>query len=152
MKETIRSTAVVLDLINPVSGEITTVQGTSIEQSKYYTVSKITSRINSMDVFTVMSQVCKSSKDIEIFNILVELHNSENKIVITNITALAKECGVGRNKLTLLLKRLEEEGFLYKFSAGVYLINGFMYVGKRVNSNQLRENAQKEWNKMNSQS
>ena len=149
MKEAINSTVVMLDVVSPTTGEIIKVNGIATEHSKYYSISKITSRINSMNLFDTMSKVCKSSTDIEVFNALTEMHNSSNEIVILNISSLAKQLKVSRAKLNTILKGLETEGFLHKYVSGHYLINAYIFVGRRVKSNTLREKAQKAWDSTN---
>jgi len=100
-----------------------------------------------MTLLEIMSKTTKSPKDIEILNHLLNTADRYNEVRIESITALAKELDVGRTKLTVLLKAFQDEDFFYKISRGVYVVNSFVWVGKRVNSNELREQAQIKWNK-----
>jgi len=148
MKESVSSLSVEVDVVSPTTGEIIKVNGIATEHSKYYSVSKITSRINTMTLLTVMSKTTKSPKDIEILNHLLDIADRYNEVRV-NITQLAKKLGISRVKLSRLLKSFEVEDFFYKIDTGVYFINPFIWVGKRVNSNELREKAQLRWNKTN---
>jgi len=111
-------------------------------------IKNITSRINAMDLFNVMEQVCKSSKDIIITNKLTEKVSKENEIRIDNISKLAEEFEIARSKLNNILKSYVDTNFMHKLDRGVYMINPNIFVGKRVRSNKLREEAQIKWNQL----
>jgi hypothetical protein len=145
MKEVVSRTMIEVDMINPHSGEIFKVQGSDEHISTYYSVRNITSRINSMDLFTAMEKTCKSSKDIYIVNTLFDKADSHNEIRLSNITNTAKDLGVSRVKLTTFLKRMVDTNMLHKLDTGIYMINPFMFTGRRVRSNELREAAQVMW-------
>jgi len=144
MKESASSLSVEVDVVSPTTGEIIKINGITTEHSKYYSISKITSRINTMTLLTVMSKTTKSSKDIEILNHLLDKADRYNEVRL-NVTKTAKELGVGRTKITTLLKAFQNEDFFYKLDVGVYLINSYVWVGRRVSSNELREKAQIRW-------
>lgn len=145
MKETISRVVVEMDAINPTTGELFKIHGVNEEQNRYYSVRKLTSRINAMDLFSLMENVCKSSKDIHMMNILTERVTRENELRIDNITNLASDLDVSRVKLTTFLKSLVDSNFLHKLDVGVYLVNPYVFVGRRVKSNELREAAQHRW-------
>ena len=145
MKESVSSLSVEVDVVSPTTGEIIKVNGIATEHSKYYSISKITSRINTMTLLTVMSKTTKSTKDIEILNHLLDTADRYNEIRL-NVTKTAKELGVGRTKVTTLLKAFQDEDFFYKLDTGVYLVNSYIWVGRRCNSNALREKSQLRWN------
>lgn len=147
MKEFEKTVSVELDVIDPSTGESFRVNGTSSETSKYYSISKVTSRINTMQLLTVMERTCTSPKDIKILNVLLDMAGSDNKIRIDNITSLASELGVSKVKFTLLLKSLQEADFFMKLDVGVYFVNPFVWIGRRVKSNELRESVQTDWTK-----
>ena len=149
LKEFNRTTTVEVDVINPNTGEVFTTKGANTETSKYYSIKHITSRINAMTLFNIMEKVCKSSKDISLTNKLIEMVSKENEIRIDNITELSKNFSVVRSKLNALLKAYETNNFLYKLDRGVYLVNPFIFVGRRVRSNKLREAAQMKWDSLN---
>ncbi len=150
MKEVTRSTSVELEATNPTTGEIFSITGEHRETSRYYSVSNITSRINAMDLLTTMANTCKSPKDIHILNQLIDTVYSDNTIRIDNISKLATDLGVARSKLNTLLKAFEDDGFFKKLDAGIYMVNPFTFVGRRVKSNELREEAQLRWLESNS--
>ena len=144
MKETYKTVTVELDVVDPNTGEMFQAHGTNTEHSKYYNIRNITSRTNIMDLLNIMSRTTKSPKDIEILNHLLEQADKYNEIRL-NITQTAKQLSVSKPKLTLLLKALVENNFFHKLDKGVYFVNPFIFVGRRCNSNKLREEAQKRW-------
>lgn len=148
MKEFTNTTTVEVDIINPSTGEMFTATGSNTESSKYYSIKNITSRINAMDLFNVMEQVCKSSKDITITNQLTEMVSKENEIRIDNISQLAAKFGIARSKLNSILKNYVDAGFMHKLDRGVYMVNPTIFVGRRVRSNLLREAAQLKWDQL----
>jgi hypothetical protein len=148
MKETVAKTVVALELINPETGETTHVKGESVKSSKYYSIKNITTRINNMDLLTVMELTCKSSKDIRLFNNITESVDSTGRIRFDSIKATAEKFEVSREKLTRFLKLLTENNFTVKLDKGVYMVNPFIFIGKRIRSNADRETLQAEWNEL----
>jgi len=144
MKETRRRTVVEIDVMDSTTGELFKAEGFNEVTERYYSIKNITSRINAMDLLAKMEETCKSPKDIRILNLLLDKHDSENKIRIDNVTNLAKELNISRSKLNELLKRWTNSYLLYKLDKGVYFINPFIFVGRRLRSNRLREAAQHE--------
>ena len=98
-----------------------------------------------MTLFTVMEKVCKSSKDIMMMNHLTEMVDNKNVIRIENISSLAKDMELSRAKLTSFLKLLVDNNFTNKLDRGVYMVNPYIFIGRRVRSNELRESAQRQW-------
>lgn len=78
-------------------------------------------------------------------NMLLDESNSDGQIVIINISAKAEEFGVARSKLNNILSTATKEHFLFKVDKGVYSINPYIFIGKKVRSNEVRERLQKEW-------
>ena len=148
MKEVIKSTAVELEATNPSTGETFRIAGTAKESSRYYSISNITSRINAMDLLTTMANTCKSPKDINVLNQLLDTVDNSNIIRISNISKLAVDMEVSRSKLNALLKAFEEDHFFKKLDIGIYMVNPFIFIGKRVRSNELREAAQIHWTEL----
>ncbi len=101
--------------------------------------------INTYEFLTRMSKACKSSKDISIFKYILDGININNIVIIDNISKLAIEMDISRQKLTDMLKLLEEVSLIKKIDRGIYMINPFIFVGKRVRTNALREKAQTNW-------
>lgn len=151
MKETTKTSSVVLEVINPSTGQKFLTKGSSQETNKYYSIKNITTRVNSMDLLNVLSKICKSPKDLNIMNNLLEEANSEGKIVIPNISAKSKEFSIARSKLNEILKNAVKNNFFCKLDKGVYFINPFIFIGKRVRSNEMREALQKTWIDINKQ-
>jgi predicted GIY-YIG superfamily endonuclease len=108
-------------------------------------IKNLTSRCNMIDLLTVMANVCKSSKDIATFNKLLDLANGDNALEFDSVTSLAAQLEMPRPTLSLMLSALVREQFLYKETTKKYSINPFMFTGKRVRSNEQRENLQSQW-------
>ena len=144
MRERRSRTVIELDVLDH-NGEIRPFKAVEDNVDTYYSITNITSRINAMDMFTIMEKTCKSAKDISVFNALTERTDKENKVRIDNISDLAKTLEVSRPKLTMFLKALVTNGFFHKLDRGVYMINPIIFVGRRVRSNTLRAEAQMFW-------
>lgn len=150
MKEFNEEFIVNFELTNPKTGENIPIQGTSKSTSKYYNITKLTSRINSMNLFELQEKICKSSTDIKIFRILLENADRYNETRI-NVTKLSKELNISRRKLTNFLKLAlntkssEDESLLLKLDIGIYFVNPFIFSSKSMRSNKLREQAQEKW-------
>ena len=144
MRERRSRTVIELDVLDH-NGEIRPFKAVEDNVDTYYSITNITSRINAMDMFTIMEKTCKSAKDISVFNALTERTDKENKVRIDNISDLAKTLEVSRPKLTMFLKALVTNGFFHKLDRGVYMINPIIFVGRRVRSNALRAEAQANW-------
>jgi hypothetical protein len=148
MKESKTVTKLAIDTINATTGELVTLNSVVEETSKYYNVKSITSRINNMNLFTIMSKILKSSKDIATLGSLLEMSDHNNNISINNISRLSKELNIGRSKLSSILKDMCEvkpEPMFIKIDVGIYFVNPFIFIGKRVRSNANRERVQAEW-------
>lgn len=145
MKEVTNTTSVTLEVINPTTGEIFDVKGRNSETIRYYSISKVTSRVNVVQLLNSMEKICKSPKDIRLLNCLLDKINTDGFIVISNMAGFAKELEVSRSKLNELFKRGEETGFFKKEGTGVYRVNPFVFIGKRTRSNADRERLQIEW-------
>lgn len=145
MKEVTESIAVELYVTDPDTGERLNVSGTKRVTSAYYSVREITSRINAMNLLTVLAKVCKSPRDLEAVNYLLDTGNSEGRVVVSNVTETAKTLGVARSKLNTILKGCVDERLFHKEGTGVYFVNPFIFIGKRVRSNEAREELQRQW-------
>ena len=146
MKESIKTTSVEFDMVNRITGEVMAVEGTTVEVSKYYSVSKITTRMNMTDLFSVQAEICTSSKDITLLSKLLDSMSGENRIVIVNQTKTAKKYGTTRVALSRMLNKLSSSRLGCKEDTGMYWINPYIVIGKRTRSNQAREDLQVEWN------
>jgi hypothetical protein len=118
---------------------------TTEKVNTFYSIKNLTSRCNMIDLLTVMANVCKSSKDIATFNKLLDLANGDNALEFDSVTSLAAQLEIPRPTLSLMLSALVREQFLYKETTKKYSINPFMFTGKRVRSNEQRENLQSQW-------
>jgi len=145
MKITTKETVVTLETYSPITGEVIPVEGRKVKSDKYYSIQKITTRINAMTFLEVLTKTCKSSKDIEIVNFILDKQKSDGNIYIPNITKEAENMDISRSKLNKILKELLNNNLLYKKEKGIYLVNPFIFIGKKVRSNEAREKLQQEW-------
>ncbi len=77
--------------------------------------------------------------------------DKQNEIRISNIGKLAKDLDVSRQKLTTFLKSTEEvrpDRLTIKLDTGVYMVNPMVFTGKRIRSNEQREEAQMIWKEL----
>lgn len=109
------------------------------------TTKRLTTRCNMIDLLNVMAEVCKSSKDIKTLNSLLDLATDNNSLEITTVTALASSLEVPRTTLSTLLTSLVKADLLRKESSKLYHFNPFIFIGKRVRSNEVREALQSKW-------
>ncbi len=145
MKETNKIMVVELDAVSPDTGEVFQIKGKSLISNKYYSILKLTTRMNHMDFVTVIEKTCKSPKDIYTFKQLNEEADKENIIRFENITKFAKRINVDRKRMTMMLKKLREVNYLLKMDVGVYFINPFIFIGRKTRSNAEREHIQELW-------
>jgi len=112
---------------------------------RYYSIKNLTTRVNIMNLLDIVATTCKSPKDTTILNQLLEMSDDTSRIRIDNVTSLAKELGVSRSKLNAILLAQVNGGLFKKLSQGVYFVNPFIFIGRRVTSNKKREALQTEW-------
>ena len=148
MKEVKKQVTINLEAYDSETGESHTFEATETIKEEYYSIRKITTRINNMDFLGTLEVVCKSSKDINIVNNLLELHDNNNYIRLSNISDYARNIECSRQKLTDILKRMQNSNLIYKTDRGIYMINPYIWIGRRIRSNKLREEAQLQWTKI----
>ena len=147
MKITEESIITKVDIVNRTTGEITSTDAVHEIKNRYYSISKLTTRINQMDLFTIMEDICKSSNDIHMMNVLLSTADRENEIRISNQKALAAKIGTTVRTLQKMLRKMEDvrpERLILKMDTGVYAINPFIFKGKRV-VNDVIETKQLSW-------
>jgi len=132
-----------LSVLNDVTGETFDVTGSHNISSKYYSIKKLNKRICVMDLFTIQSKICKSSKDILIFRDILLSTDKHNEIRF-NITEFSKSNGYKREYVTRLLKKFVGNDLARRIDRGVYLINPLVFqsIGS---TNELIEKAQSIW-------
>ena len=106
-------------------------------------IKKLNKRICVMDLFTIQSKICKSSKDIEMFRDLLLAVDKTNELRI-NITKFSDRHNYKREYITRLLKRFVDNNLAIRIDRGVYLINPMVFqsIGS---TNELIEKAQRTW-------
>ena len=145
MKETTTTCFVQMSAVNNDTGEVMPISGKLQTNDRYYSIKNLTTRVNIMNLLDIVATTCKSPKDTTILNQLLEMSDDTSRIRIDNVTSLAKELGVSRSKLNAILLAQVNGGLFKKLSQGVYFVNPFIFIGRRVTSNKKREALQTEW-------
>lgn len=143
MRETSEVTVVALDVVHPDTGEMFSINGRAVKQHKYYNIRNLNFKGNIMDLFTYQAELCRSSKDIEMFRDLLFAVDKYNELRV-NISDFAVKVGVSRQRMTKFLADAVAIGFMKKVDRGVYGINPFVFRSKGSN-NETIEKAQREW-------
>lgn len=124
----------------------TTEDGTKIEfkaevttNKEFYPVNEVDEKVNLMGLFKIMSEICKSGKDIKLLGQIIDYANGKNEIWLGNQTKLAEEFGVSRKHLSQLLKRAEEAKLLHKLDVGIYLLNPYKVLGESASKRTYKE-------------
>jgi len=135
-----------IDVVSPFTGEVVSTSAEVLSTSKYYIIKKLNKRICIMDLFTMQSKICNSSKSIEIFRDILYSTDKDN-IFNKNITKFAKLNGFTRQQVSLVLKKFVDIGLAKRVDRGEYLINPLAFQSKG-STNELIEKAQIEWEKL----
>ena len=152
MKTTNRITTIPLDVVNPQTGQCITVVGEHREVNTYYSVSKITTRINMTEFFKMQTIICNSITQVELLGKLLDMMTADNRLLIGNQSKLADQLGTSKGTLSKLLKSIVVNKLAIKDElTGSYFINPYIIIGKRTRSNEARETLQQEWSEINLQ-
>lgn len=143
MKEVSKSIQFQADLID-MNGEIHSIAATEYATERYYSIKKLNQKVQYMDLIEAMAYICSSSMDIKLFGIIFSELDENNSFHI-NITKRANELQVSRVKLTKMLKKASEIGFLHKLETGHYMVNPYIIRGTKFKSNQNFEQIQQKW-------
>ncbi len=92
------------------------------------------------DYDEMLEKVVKSNRDITTINYIKKKISKDFELHI-NITKEAKNIGIGRDKLSKVLSRLVEAGFLRRTDTG-FISNPFMYIPYKANDTV---DAQDKW-------
>jgi len=128
------------------NGELHPIEATKEISNKYYSIRRLNLKICYDDFITVLSKLCKSSKDILIFGKLFDKVDRENELRIS-VTKFCEKHDFTRSRVNKILQEAVEIGFVKKLDRGLYLVNPFIMKGKGT-SNQTIERLQKEWELM----
>jgi hypothetical protein len=143
MRESSERTQVVLTVTNPLTGDTFGVTGESETRNRYYTIKNLNFKGAIMDLFTYQSQICKSSKDIEIFRDLLFSVNRYNEFR-ENVVKFAKEHDTSQQRVSKMLTEAVAVGLMRRIERGVYLVNPFAFKSKGSDSETI-ERLQREW-------
>jgi hypothetical protein len=119
------------------------VTGNMTDTYEVYYVASLNGRMNMEALGKAQAQVCKSSKDIEIFWKLIGMLTSSNELHI-NTTAIAKQWHIDRSNLAKLLSRIVESKLFIKHKAGYYMCDPFI-IGAKSTTQQILEQLQMDW-------
>jgi len=145
MKETTETTTIEFDVVSRETGEMQTVVGTTVSENKYYSIRDITTRINQMDYTQAVTEICRTPQQGKLFAKLMDSVNCDNRMIILNQRELAKQQGVSIDILKRVLSKLAKSNLAVKIQTGEYVINPYIYIGRRTRSNEAREQLQAEW-------
>jgi len=147
MKVTKRQNLIDITFINESTGECSKMKATQKITEKNYNIKRFNMKIWFEAYNFVMESVCNSKKDIEIFNTIInelDLYNqfSSPHKEVTDLLNINKQ------RFSAFLKRLRDIGFIAKSGkVGVYKINPFVLVSKKIKKNEEIERLQYEWKK-----
>jgi len=147
MKVTEESVITSVDIVNRSTGETIPMDAIHHIKNRYYSISKLRTKVDLMDLFTIMENVCNSSNDIRLFKLILDLSDNQNHIRISSQKMLAKRISTSTRTLQRTLKKMcdiRPERLLLKMDRGVYQINPFIFKSKRT-TNATVEQLQAEW-------
>ena len=134
------------DLHDNTSGETFGIIAFPKNGEDKYTLRRLKMNIWSEGYTWVMRKTCNSSKDIELFELVLNQANRDN-LMIASISKLMALSGMSRGKISTFIKRLIKVGFLGKEDTSVYMINPYVYIGNKayVTSKTAKAMLQVEW-------
>ena len=118
------------DVLNKETGEIE--KEVFIKDVGYTKTIKQGWRMYYIDYDNMLEKVIRSNKDIQVIHSLKQMI-SRDFVLNINITQEAKKLNMGRDKLSKILSRLVDAGFLIRKDK-YFVSNPFMYIPYRANS------------------
>ena len=136
------------DLHDNVSGETFGIIAFPKNGEEKYTLRRLKMNIWSEAYTMVLRKTCNSSKDIELFELVLKQANRDN-LMIASISKLQILSGMSRGKISTFLRKLVKIGFLAKEDTSVYMINPYVYLGNKafITSRTAKAILQVEWAK-----
>lgn len=123
-----RTRSITQQILNEQTGEIESrIYNEDVSYTKTF---KQGWRMYYKDYDEMLEKSIRSSKDVKILHHIKELINKEFELHL-NVTKEAKKLDMGRNKLSVFISRLVENGFLYRAEVG-FKSNPFMYIPYRA--------------------
>jgi len=101
-----------------------------------------------MDLFTLQSKICNSSKDIEIFRDLLLATDKYNELRI-NISKFSEKNKYSRSKVMSIIKKSVDVELMHRLERGVYAVNPFVFQSIGSNNGTI-EQCQSQWKYENS--
>ncbi len=142
-----KTTYLNLELIDKITGESHGDFSTdTTETSEYATIKNINFKGNIMDMFNYQAMICKSSSDIEVFGILLDSADKNNRLILNQVE-YAKRYDINKSRLNRMLKQSVDVGFMKKIIYGVYEINPYVFLSKGLANGKYKdiEDLQNEW-------
>ncbi len=112
-------------------------------ESEVHYVKKLNARINTMDLFSIQAEICRSSQDIKLFGNIIALANAHSQLDI-KITEFAQLHSVSRDAVNKIIKRMLSTELLLKHKAGHFMLNPYIISGMHGGSKTI-EQAQMDW-------
>ena len=131
-------------------GDRVLLNGTTKTKSTYYKVEEINGGITIMTLFNALSKICKSGSDTQIIGKLIEMADSNNEIIVINISKFAETHSTSRESIKRLLSRATDEALFHKIDTGHYMVNPYIIMSKGLTAGgyELQENRQIYWRKI----
>ena len=131
------------EVFDSETGQTMNLVQSSIKETKYYTIRKLNAKVCIMDIAQAQAEICKSSKDIQVFWEIVDKLDKYNEFR-ESATTIANKLGVQRSKVTDIISKSIKVNFLCRIDRGVYLANPFM-IRSKGSTNEIIEKLQSEW-------
>lgn len=101
------------------------------------TLKKLNFKGSKMSLMEKQAYICKSSKDIVYFWMILDAANEKNEF--RDITKIAKKAGTTYKKLAKIVKRGVECGMWKRINKGVYVVNPYVYANSWIGQKKIHE-------------
>lgn len=130
------------------TGEVFDVQ-TKTEYREQYSIRRLRMNVWIDGYEWVQEKTCHSALDIKILRNIKSDLDTDNQAVFSMVN-MAEEIGTTRNKISVLVKRLVNVGFLAKKATNVYIVNPYVFIGNRVSNVNKKHisNLQIRWSRL----
>lgn len=132
MKELLKTEVGIIDY---ETGEVK--KHSAVIERHYDTPKSLNFKGNVMTIGEKMSYICKGPKDIDMFWYLMSIANENNSF--KEPSKIAKEADWDISKMKKFLKRGIEAGMWMRIGRGIYLINPYVFKGKKTTNKKTIE-------------
>jgi len=123
-------------LVNRETGEIGGDAGIAINQ-QYNTPMSLNAKVKIMTIGRRMAHICRGSKDVSLFWYIMDILDDNN--TFRNLSELAKQTGWDYSTMMKFIKRGIDAGAWKRIKRGEYIVNPYMFKGKRVTNKKCIE-------------